>query len=364
MLSGFNPRKLIILLFIGAIFSNFFQWASGYRVSNPWKSSDMVEYFEYQSNKKFDGFIFQNQCIKQHEGSFSDFGTGEKNKLKSEGKVYLGEFNDKEKYVIFGGVHPVFWGEITVLVLSFLLVSIVICSKIKYKVFKKDYVIGFYIGFSVLFIDQIRYIYTSIDRSILPFWYSDWVSNPKSLFTWSSYCFTGDWAWFYDFLGYVFMYAAVAIGISVFSSIVREINSIEHNTDHLNIHKNENLRTVCRVYTWLPFFSYMGFAVWVACTQVNGAANAAYAVQAVILTVILMLVFTACYWCIYRSYNIFEKKRNLIMEKGETPPDNPMKEFHDPFGSKAVVIVFKIILPPLTMLALWSEVIASLLKFA
>jgi hypothetical protein len=63
------------------------------------------------------------------------------------------------------------------------------------------------------------------------------------------------------------MYAAVGLGVAIFANTVRGFRYEKISVYEPKMGQAIGLDMVSRVYTWLPYFSYMGFAVWVSCVH-------------------------------------------------------------------------------------------------
>ena len=255
------------------------------------------------------------------------------------GGLLSGFFADRSGDVVFSGINPVFFAEGFVLLLVAMLVAIVTFSNPDCKPDWLDRGIGLSFGTALFGYDLHRYINSSVFFTSLD-------GSAKGLYTWSSYCFHGDVGWLFDALGYLLMYMMLALGVSIFTRSARAV----YFEDAANL--DVALNTIGRVYTWLPYFSYLGFAGWVTFTGLNKAGAGLYQAQALLVTGFVLLIFAACLI--------------TLVAASQRPAyhDRPLfNELLSPFGTKSVNILIRIILPPLTMLAITNEVIRSLLQF-
>ncbi|WP_299866751.1 hypothetical protein [uncultured Roseobacter sp.] len=218
------------ILFALAVIANLFQLFS-VNFAALLSTESMIADFQARAQTGFEGLIWSEQCVYQSAllDQFFASGTGE---------------------VVFSGINPVFFAEGLVLLLAALLVAIVTYSNPTCKPNWLDWTIGVFFGLALFIYDFNRYIGSSV-------FFVSANGDPKGLYTWSSYCFHGDLGWLFDVLGYLFMYGMLALGVSIFSRSVRGV----YNEDAANM--DTALNTVGRIYTWLPYFSYMGFAGWV-----------------------------------------------------------------------------------------------------
>jgi hypothetical protein len=82
------------------------------------------------------------------------------------------------------------------------------------------------------------------------------------------------------------------------------------------------------------------------------------------VTVLLLIVFGACVVVLLRASLAYDRKLLELEASDEQPAYlNPVREFLDPFGSKAFNIFLCIVLPLLALLALWNDVIATFISF-
>ena len=329
-----RARHLLFVLMTLALLANGFQW---YFSSSRglYSSDDMREYFKTEGSKSgFGNFVFSDFCGAQYQSV-----------------VCSREFLTNDRGVIYSGINPSMWGEISVLLLVGVLAFLVFISGPDSRINSKHFVVGGLVGMLLLVVDQARYIITSV------------LATTKHFFTWSSYCFHGDWGWFFDILGYVFMYAVVAVAVAGFSAAVAALRPSHIDVANPKMGQASKLNMICRVYTWLPYFSYMGFAVWTICTGIDSNASQAYAAQAIFITLVLLFVFIVCVHTMYqvsRVYDRLARARTQESNEGEIL-ENPMHCYLGPFGSKAFNTLIRILLPPLAMLALWYDVFSAFL---
>lgn len=328
-----------------------------------YSSSAMLSELRDSSQNSFSDFFFGSYCVAQYRSAANAFAGATQDssnpnrffKLKADGSVEIGlngqpvEFTD----VVMSGANPVLWAELSVLILVCVLVALSVFNKVPGQFRSLDLLAGVVAG-TVLFVgDQLRYYNTSV------------AAETKSLFTWSSYCLHGDLGWFFDAMGYLSMYAAVGLGVAVFSQALSHLKNGKIDITEPKMGQKAALDMVCRMYTWLPYFSYMGFAVWVACTQINENASQYYGAQAILVTAILVVVWGVCSFALYQvSKRYDEKLADISQENSQAAYDNPVREFLDPFGSKAFNTLIKILLPLLTLLAIWYKVLATFVGFS
>jgi hypothetical protein len=244
-----DRRALLAALFVLALTANAVQFIAAWFFSNPRNSDAMVQFFSGASDKTFEALYFADKCLSQ----VTNF------------KVTPG--------AVFGGLNPVFFAEMAVLFLTFALVALVAYCPSRTAVRESDRILGFLVFSILLIADQARYFATSVDPSAFSFLGPSFTLGPKMFFTWSSYCFHGDIGWLFDVLGYIFMYAAVGLGVAIMSAIVSQFRKDVSENDISKIGENYRFSTICRIYVWLPYFSYFGFAIWLSCTKIDGAAS-------------------------------------------------------------------------------------------
>ena len=307
------------ILFVLAIASNVLQLLS-VDFSALANTNSMISEFRVRAVSNFEGFLWSSECVYQN--------------------MLLKEFFvDGEGDVVFSGINPVFFAEILVLILVTSLVAIVVYSNPNCKPDWVDRCMGIFFGGVLFTYDFFRYIDSSVT------FFSKNVT-PKGLYTWSSYCFQGDVGWLFDAFGYLFMYLLVSLGISIFSKSVRVL--LSEDLSGMDV----ALNTIGRVYTWLPYFSYLGFAGWVTFTGVNRAGAGLYQQQALLITGFILIVFAACLTVL------------VTISRRDTFRENTIfRELLSPFGTRSINILIRIVLPPLTMLAITNESIKSLLQF-
>lgn len=335
-----------------AFFFNFLQAGVHWNAYNFSNSKNMVEWFIAADAKQFDTFFFANSCEAQFSAAEKFIKKIDLRKSSGNDLVLYSVKKDGSDQRVFSAANPVLFAEIAVLTLVGALVGIVVFNRSGERLSRFDVKVGVAVGVILLLSDQARYIYTSV------------LVDNKFLFTWSSYCFHGDLGWAFDVAGYFFMYAVVALGVAVFSQAIRHFRYDEIDVYLPKMGQPKSVDMVCRVYTWLPYFSYAGFAVWVACTQINSSASQYYGGQAVLVTGILVAVWAVCCWALYRASQIYDEHLLVLsVEDTQRALENPVKEFLDPFGVKAMNTLIRIVLPLLTLLALWYKVVAALLSF-
>ena len=329
-----RARHLLFVLMALAFLANGSQWYFG-SSRGLYSSGDMSTYFKTEGSKSgFVNLVFSDFCRAQYQFV-----------------VHSREVKTNDKGVIFSGINPSMWGEIAVLCLVGGLAFIVFISGLESRISSKHFVVGGLVGMLLLIVDQARYLSTSV------------LATTKHFFTWSSYCFHGDWGWFFDILGYVFMYAVVAVAVAGFSAVVTALRPAHIDVANPKMGQASKVNMICRVYTWLPYFSYMGFAVWTVCTGIDSNASQAYAEQAIFITLVLLVVFIACVHTMYRVSRVYDRlacAQEQESNEGEIL-ENPMHCYLGPFGSKAFNTLIGILLPPLAMLALWYNVFSAFL---
>ena len=316
-----------------AFLANGFQW---YFSSSRglYSSDDMRKHFTEESKSGFASFMFSDFCKAQYQSV-----------------MRYNEVGSNSEEVVFSGINPSLWGEIAVLCLVGGLAFLVFVSGPESRISWGHFVVGGLIGMVLIVVDQCRYIDTSV------------LATTKYFFTWSSYCFHGDRGWFFDILGYVFMYAVVAVAVAGFSAAVTALRPSQVDVANIKTDQASKLNMICRVYTWLPYFSYMGFAVWTVCTGIDSNASQAYAEQAIFITVVLLVVFLACVLTMYRVSRVYDRLAHSREQESNADEilETPIYCHLGPFGSKAFNTLIRILLPPLAMLALWYDVFSAFL---
>ena len=284
----------------------------------------MKVFFSQQNISGFSGLIFKDRCMKQYE--------------------FYAQSDPND--FIFAEIFITTFTELFFMLLIGILSYLAIASRSNAPI-KMTYVIyGFLIAWSLFLVDQSRYYFTSIG------------DDEKRLFTSSSYCFQGDMALFISTVGYFLMHTALALGIARFISLSMDALRKNPVESIMKIDKSESLYAVCRIYTWLPYFSYIGFAVWIAGTGITGYASKLYLYEAIMITSVLVVVFIACLIILIL---ISSKYNNVLMKKSGkemsrcNANDNPLDELLGPFGSRAFNVFIRVVTPLLTFAALYYK---------
>lgn len=214
--------------------------------------------------------------------------------------------NVNNKSIIVGGVNPVFWVEIILLMTTFSIVFLIYFRskniiKLDTTIFSFRWSIA--TGAILLMIDQIRYINTSV--TIIK----------KNFYTWSSYCFHGDLGWLFDVLAYVPVYFSLGAIITIFVRVVMRVSPDNANIKFNNIGMKLEHKFISGTMTWVSLISITFFVFWLTGTNIGITASIFYAAQAV---VIFLLILCLLMYSGYRSYTInswYQNQFEITREK-------------------------------------------------
>ena len=316
-------QKWFYFLILPAIGLNAIPMYFGWK-NNLLSEKGMKEFFLRQYSSDYTGFVFKDCCMKQYEN-------------------FKG--SDQNDFV-FSEVVITTITELFLMILVGILSYLAIVNKSNAPIRKSHLIWGFSIGQSLFAFELYRYYWTSI------------AANEKQLFTTSSYCFQGDLALLISSLGYLLMYTALALGIARFISL--SIDALKKNSLEENrvINDSESLRTICKIYTWLPYFSYAGFTVWIAGTGITGTASEMYLNHAILITTVLVIVFFACLRVLVAVSSNFNKMSTRKSSDGMTgcnEKDSLLDRALGPFGSNAFNTFIRIVFPFLIFLSLYYK---------
>jgi len=211
-----------------------------------------------------------------------------------------------KKSIIIGGINPVFWVEYALLITTFSIVFLVYFKSKKIinvhgEIFSPQWAI--IIGLILLTLDQVRYINTSV------------IIIKKNFYTWSSYCFHGDFGWLFDILAYIPVYFALGAIITIFIRVVMRVSPDNADIKFNNIGLKLEHNFISGTMTWVSLISITFFVFWLAGTNIGISASVFYALQAffVFLLILGLLLYSG-----YRSYKIniwYQNEFELIREK-------------------------------------------------
>lgn len=316
-------RRITIALFATSIIANIIQSALSIAFYRLWRREKMMELFLRTESTDFDYHIFKENCIAQRDGY----------------QNYI--LSNPEVPPIMTGLFPALVGEMSVVIISFAIVLMITWSFDFRKLSRHDIAIGGLVGMGLFFADQVRFYSSSIER----IWGGSWMDQPKTFYTWSSYCFSGDYGVLFSIVGYVAMYIALALGISVISSVLRR-QRYGSGSDLYVDEKDQDFLTIGRVYSWLPYYSYFGFACWVVGVQIDWRSGSDFVVQIFLITSVLVLVFSACLIYLIRAHRYYDGNHDSRSKL--------LNAYLDPHGTKCIETLGRIIAPALIVLAIWK----------